>query len=126
MKAKNIIRTIAIVMFIIVIIVLIFIIYKKDTNIDENGIAYEIYSQYKENVDGGVEFFIKSETFNKMDKITQIEEMEKLLKIYENNRIIKNLYCDSESKFFSFTYNSGEIKGALGGVSLKEWEPMMN
>lgn len=122
MKNKNII--IGIVTF-IVIISLIFII-SRNNNIDDSSIVNEFYSQYKEDVDGGVEFFIESETFNKMNEETQIKEMENLLKVYESNGIIENLHYDNENKLFSFTYNSGEIKGALGGVSLKEWDPMMN
>ena len=66
------------------------------------------------------------ETFNKMNEANQIEEMKNLLKIYEKNKIIKNLHYDDSSKMFTFVYNYGEIKGALGGVSLKIWDPMMN
>lgn len=123
MKKKNIIIVIVILM---VIIALIFIISKKNNNIDDSSIVYEFYSQYKEDIDGGVESFRGSETFNKMNEANQIKEMENLLKIYENNTIIKNLHYDNENKMFSFIYNSGEIKGALGGVSLKKWNPMMN
>ena len=124
MKKKNIIIVIVILM---VIIALIFIISKKNNNIDDSSIVYEFYSQYKEDVDGGVESFRESENFNKMNEANQIKEMENLLKMYENNAIIKNLhYDDNENKMFSFIYNSGEIKGALGGVSLKEWNPIMN
>jgi len=42
--------------------------------------------------------------------------------MYENNKIIKNLQYDNENEMFSFIYNYGEIKGALGGVSLKKWD----
>lgn len=122
MKKKNII--IGIVIF-IVIIAIIFII-SKNNNIEDSSIVNEFYSQYKEDVDGGVESFRESETFNKMNEANQIKEMENLLKIYENNTIIKNLHYDNENKMFSFIYNSGKIKGALGGVSLKKWNPMMN
>lgn len=73
-----------------------------------------------------MESFRESETFNKMNEASQIKEIENLLKMYENNAIIKNLHYDNENKMFSFIYNSGEIEGALGGVSLKKWDPMMN
>lgn len=125
MKKKNIIIC-SIIFIIILIIVLIFIISTKNSNIDTSSIVYEFYSQYKEDVDSGVEFFRKSETFNKMNETNQIKEMKNLLKLYENNGIIKNLYYNNENKLFSFIYNFGEIKGALGGVSLKKWNPMMN
>lgn len=110
----------------IVIISLIFIINKKNNNIDDSSIVYKFYSQYKEDVDSGVKSFRESETFNKMNEANQINEIENLLKIYENNGIIKNLYYNNENKLFSFIYNSGEIKGTLGGVSLKKWNSMLN
>ena len=70
-----------------------------------------------------MKYFRESETFNKMNEANQIKEMENLLKIYENNIIIKNLHYDNENKMFSFIYNFGKIKGALGGVSLKNGIP---
>ena len=123
MKKKNIIIGIVI---LIAIIALIFFISQKNNNIDDSSIAYEFYSQYEEDVDGGVESFIESETFDKMNKANQIKEIENLLKMYENNKIIKNLHYDNENEMFSFIYNYGEIKGALGVVSLKKRDPMMN
>jgi len=123
MKKKNIIIGIVI---LIVITVLIFLISEKNNDIDDSSIVYEFYSQYKEDVDGGVDSFRESEIFNKMNESNQIKEVENLLKIYENNKIIKNLHYDNEDKMFSFIYNSGEIKGTLGGVSLKKWNPIMN
>lgn len=123
MNKKNIIIGIVILM---VIIALIYIFSKKNNNINDSSIGYEYYSQYKDDVDSGVEAFRESETFNKMDETNQIKEMENLLKIYENSRVIRNLYYDKENKMFSFIYNDEEIKGALGGVSIKKWDPMMN
>ena len=117
MKKRNIIIGIVI---LIVIITLIFIISKKNNNIDDSSIVYECYSQYKEDVEGGVNSFIESETFDNLNEANQIKEMENLLKLYEKNAIIKNLYYDNENKMFSFNYNSGELEGALGGVSLKK------
>lgn len=122
MKNKILIIGIAIV---ILVIALVFIARKNNNShngIDVNG----IYSQYKGDVDSGVEAFRKSETFNEMNEANQIKKMNNLLKIYEDNGIIKNLHYDDANKLFSFIYNSGEIKGTLGGVSLKKWNPMMN
>jgi len=122
MKKK--ILILGIVIFILVI-VLIFIV-RKTNNEFNSDIAKEFYSQYKEDVDSGVELFRKSEAFDKLSEANQIKEMSDLLKLYENNKVIKNLYYDNENKLFSFIYNYGDIKGALGGVSLKTWDPMLN
>lgn len=135
MKKKVLI--IGIFVLILVLAVVVFIV-NKDNNIDnssiKNEVAYtesnskidEIYNKYKNDVDSGTEYFMESEYYNEMSEDNQIEEMNNLLKKYEKNKIIKNLNYDKESKLFSFIYNYGEIKGALGGVSLKVWHPMMN
>ena len=44
-----------------------------------------------------------SESFNNLSEGNQIKEIENLLKLYENNGIIKNLHYDNENKLFSFT-----------------------
>ena len=123
MKKKNIIIGIAI---FILVIGLIFIVSKKNNNISNSSIVNEIYGKYREDVDGGIEVFRESEVFNKINEDNQIKEMNNLLKMYESSGIINNLYYDNENKMFSFVYNYGEIKGALGGVSLNKWDPMMN
>lgn len=120
---KNKILIIGIIVITLVIVLVFNVI--KNNNM-ESSIAKEFYNQYKEDVDDGSESFRDSETFNKMNEANQIEEMKNLLKIYEKNKIIKNLHYDDSSKMFTFVYNYGEIKGALGGVSLKIWDPMMN
>ena len=61
-----------------------------------------------------------------MYESNQINEMNDLLKIYEREGIIKNLYYDNSQKSFGFEYSDGELKGVLGGVMLKDWEPMFN
>lgn len=111
---------------ILAIVIGIVLIIRKNNKIGTTSMVNEIYSQYKEEVDYGVESFMKSEAFHKMNETSQIIEIDNLLKMYENNGIIKNLYYDEENKFFSFTYNTGEMKEALGGVSLKTWDPMLN
>ena len=52
----------------------------------------------------------------------QIETIENLLGLYETSGAIKNLYYDSNNKLYSVMYENG----ALGGVSLKQFEPMLN
>ncbi len=122
MKKK--ILIIGIIIFIIVIGI-VFIV-RRNSNFDNNIILSEFYSQNKENVDDAVESFMESESFKNMSETNQIKEINNLLKIYEKNSVIKNLNYDDENKLFSYIYNYGEIKGALGGVSLKKWNPMMN
>lgn len=55
-----------------------------------------------------------------------IEEREQmigpLLKDLEKLGYIKNLYYDKDNETFTFQYYSG----VLGGVMIKEWNPMMN
>lgn len=122
MKKK--ILEIGIAIFIIVIGVIFFV--GKNDIIDYNGTVNQFYSQYKEDVDSGTGAFMESDAFKNMDEANQIEEMNHLLKMYENSGIIKDLYYDDQHKMFSFVYNYGEMKEVLGGVSLKIWDPMMN
>lgn len=123
MKKKNII----ILLFIFVlIIVAVFVFVQKNNNSEDIDVLNKYYSQYKKDVDAGVGAFMASESFNNLSEGNQIKEIENLLKLYENNGIIKNLHYDNENKLFSFVYNSGITNGALGGVSLKKWDPMMN
>ncbi len=122
MKKK--ILVIGIIIFIIVVGI-VFIVGKND-NIDYNGTVSRFYSQYREDVGSGTGALMESETFKNMDEANQIEEMNHLLKMYENNGIIKDLYYDDPNMLFSFVYNYGEMKEVLGGVSLKTWDPMMN
>jgi len=61
-----------------------------------------------------------------MNKTKKIDTMGDLLNLYEQHSIIKNIHYDKPGQMYSFTYNYGDIKGALGGVMLKTWNPMMN
>ena len=36
------------------------------------------------------------------------------------------LKYESNSKLYSFTYSNGELKGSLGGVQLKKFDPTLN
>lgn len=55
-----------------------------------------------------------------------IEEREKMvlpvLADLEDRGYIKNLYYDKDSKTFTFQY----YNDVLGGVMIKDWDPMMN
>lgn len=122
MKKK--ILVIGITIFIIGIGVIFLV--RKNDNINHNGKVNQYYSQYQQDVDSGIGAFMESDAFKNMEEANQIEEMNHLLKMYENNGIIKDLYYDEQHKLFSFVYNYGEMKEVLGGVSLKTWDPMMN
>ena len=123
MKKKNII--ILILIFFMVIVAGIICVQKLN-NSEDLSILNKFYSQHKKDVDAAVEAFMASESFNNLSEDDQIKEMERLLRLYENDGIIKSLHYDNGNKLFSFVYSSGIINGALGGVSLKKWDPMMN
>ena len=99
-----------------------------DENVSSENIQIvkDIYSQNSTDVDEGVQKLMSSEEYNKLNKDEQIKFVGYLLEHYENSSIIKNLYYDESNQMYTFTYNYGDIKGALGGVMLKTWEPMMN
>lgn len=85
-----------------------------------------LYNEHSTDIDSAVNKFMSSDEYNKMSKKTQVETMGMLLKIYADKSVITNLYYDETNLMYTFTYNYGDIKGALGGVKLKEWDPMMN
>lgn len=107
----------------IIVACIVFVIYKNSVVVDSE--INDIYNMYRTDVDEGVSYLRTSEGFNSMSKDNQVSAMNELLEIYEKNNIIKNLYYDNDLTF-TFTYNYGEIKGALGGVMLKDWDPMMD
>ena len=98
----------------------------KDTEKQNADIINKIYNMYHEEVDGGVQYFMNSKEYTNMSKDEKIHNMDDLLSIYEEYGIIKNLYYDESSLMYTFVYNHGDIQGALGGVSLRDWNPMMN
>lgn len=119
-------KLIIVVSIIFVIIGIVYLIYNR-LNITENqGVINDIYNMYSTDVDDGVSYLRTSEGFNRMSKKNQVSAIDELLKIYEKNNIIKYLNYENSNLMFTFTYNYGEIKGALGGVMLKDWDPMMN
>lgn len=101
-----------------------YFIYNKDNKSDSNFYK-EIYSNYSD-VDDGVVALMNSKEYKRMNENGQIKIMEQFLKIYESAGIIRNLHYESNDKLYTFTYSSGELNGALGGVSLKEFDPMLN
>ena len=89
-------------------------------------IAENVYSMFSSDVDAGTSYLFETEEFDNMNQSSKIEEMGILLNLYQKNGLIDNLYYDDSSEMYTFTYGKGNIEGALGGVWLKEWDPMMN
>lgn len=123
-KDKKINPLLVILVFIILIVV-----------VAKNGIertqSYEysiekIYQENSSDVDAGVQVLMNHNGFEKLSSENKISEMGKLLTIYEQTRIIANLHFSEDTAMYTFTYNTGSISGALGGVSLKEWNAYMN
>ncbi len=81
----------------------------------------EIFNENK-NIDDGLNKLMESEEYKNSNENKKIEVVENFLKLYEKDNIIKNLDYDSKTKLFSFQYSDG----SLGGVSLKEFDPMLN
>ena len=95
-------------------------------NKDFSDVVIESYNKYPDDVSMGTLYLKENVNFKKMDESNQINEMNDLLKIYEREGMIKNIYYDNSQKSFSFEYNNGGLKGVLGGVMLKDWNPMFN
>lgn len=119
------------IVLIIVIIVIIccgvgFIIFNNKTSLSNNEFEKSMYNKYVSDIDGGVGALRNSEEFKSMNKDEQIKSMGRLLDLYESSGIIKNVYYDKDSEMYTFQYSNGEIDGALGGVMLKEFNPMLN
>ena len=85
-----------------------------------------IYQQYTKDVDSATQELMNQQGFMKLSQADKVKEMGKLLAIYEELGVITNLFYAGESYMYTFTYNTEPIVGALGGVSLKEWNPYMN
>lgn len=88
---------------------------ESETEVDDEWTVDEL-------VDTKVHEITDSEEYSN----ASIEEREQmigpLLKDLEKLGYIKNLYYDKDNETFTFQYYSG----VLGGVMIKEWNPMMN
>ena len=113
---------ISIIVIVIVFAIIGFAVYK----VYMSDFAKVIYNENKEDVDEGVKVMMEAEKYKKMSKNQQIDIMGELLKNYENNDVIKNLNYSKDEVLYSFEYNSGDDKGTLGGVSLKNWDEDLN
>ena len=110
---------------IVIIIVIIclciggFIIYNHKNMNDD--IYMDIYNRYND-VDEGIKQFMNSDYYQTLDEEEKIKSVGQLLKIYKSKGVIKGLYYSEENKSYSFQYKDD----SLGGVSLKEFDPMFN
>ncbi len=122
-------KIIGLILFITIILIAVLIalilIDKGDIKGNSNELN-KLYELYPTDVDGAVNDYMSGQEYKSMNKNNQVKNVGNLLEIYEINNIIKNLYYDEESQMYTFTYNYGNIKGALGGVMLKDWDPMFN
>ena len=85
-----------------------------------------IYQQHSKDVDAGVQKLLSHQGFTGLSQENKVKEMGKLLDIYIQVGVITNLYYTEDSYMYTFTYNTEPIVGALGGVSVKVWDPYMN
>jgi len=126
MKKSIIMGTIIFLCIIALAIIAAILVTDKIISKENSNMLVDIYNQYPTDVDEGIKQFMSSEEYNKMNKTKKIDTMGDLLNLYEQHSIIKNIHYDKPGQMYSFTYNYGDIKGALGGVMLKTWNPMMN
>jgi hypothetical protein len=113
---------------VLVFIVLIITVLCKIT-IAAKGNEYKleaIYQEFNSDVDSGTQALLNHSGFKVLSQSEKVAQMGKLLAIYEQTGAISNLYYVGDSYMYTFTYNTEPIAGALGGVSLKEWNPYMN
>ncbi len=96
-----------------------FIFYPKQS---KASFVQQIYQDNKTDVDKGVEELMKSNHIKAMEDTKKVESMRELLNLYQKNKKIKNLYYDTSSMTFTFQYENG----ILGGVMLKDFDPMLN
>lgn len=113
-----------ILVFVILALTIICKIYIADKNSQFK--LESIYQQYSKDVDAGVTELLNHQGFKGLSQDAKVKEMGKLLDIYFQIGVITNLYYTADSYMYTFTYNTEPIVGALGGVSLKEWNPYMN
>ena len=103
------------------------IIFKIGTSTKASKYELEaIYQMYSKDVDSGIFALLNHTGFKELTKAEQVSEMGKLLATYEQTGVITNLYYSGENYMYTFTYNQEPIVGALGGVSLKVWDPYIN
>ncbi len=109
------------------VVLAIVVIYKINiTNKSNTYKLEEIYQAHSKDVDSATQELLNHPGFSGLSKAKQVTDMGKLLAIYEQTGVITNVFYSGDDYMYTFTYNLEPISGALGGVSLKEWNPFMN
>ncbi len=112
---------------IVFVILAVVVVYKINITNENNTYKLEnIYQAHSRDVDSATQELLNHPGFSGLSKSEQVTDMGKLLAIYEQTGVIANLFYSGENYMYTFTYNLEPIAGALGGVSLKEWNPYMN
>ena len=109
------------------VVLAVVIIYK--INVTNKANTYkleEIYQAHSKDVDSATQELLNHPGFEGLSKADKVADMGKLLAIYEQTGVITNVFYSGDDHMYTFTYNLEPITGALGGVSLKEWNPYMN
>lgn len=75
-----------------------------------------------EYVDNQLHELMVSESFESADEETRVTYVKALLKKLKKEKRIKNYFYSTETQMFSFEYKDG----SLGGVVIKEHDPLMN
>lgn len=93
-------------------------------NVKEEKISNvnRIYSEYKNNVDGGIEKLLNSDEYINETYEKKVESVLKLLKLYEESGLVNYIYFDEDSSMYTFQYQDG----ILGGIKLKEFDHNLN
>ena len=95
-------------------------------NSQEIKFANQIYLEFINDIDEGINQLINNTEYLKMTDEQKISTVSEFLNLYEKAKIIKNVSYSEENKMFSFIYNTGEEKGTLGGISIKNFDPLFN
>lgn len=129
MKKKSIIiGCIVLVVIVVIATSLFFYVSMKDEkeNSQEIKFANQIYLEFNNDIDEGINQLINNTEYLRMTDEQKISTVSEFLNLYKKAKIIKNVSYSEENKMFSFIYNTGEEKGTLGGISIKNFEPMFN
>ena len=126
MKKSKIIGLILFIAIILIGVIIALVLINKGGIKGNSNELNKIYEVYPTDVYDAVDDYMSSQEYEKMSKREQVKNVGALLEIYESKRIITNLYYDEDSQMYTFMHNHGNIKGALGGVMLKDWDPMFN
>lgn len=129
MKKKSIIIGCLVLVVIVVIATsLFFYVSMKDEkeNSQEIKFANQIYLEFNNDIDEGINQLINNTEYLKMTDEQKISTVSEFLNLYKKAKIIKNVSYSEENKMFSFIYNTVEEKGTLGVISIKKFDPMFN